>query len=722
MKGKNKTSNNPTFFSKTLNFVKNPFFIIGLILLISIIIYFVISHKQSTPAAPSSCNPTTEILCGGICYPKSTQCVNDKPCSNQNFCQGPPGGTNSCCNGSRQWCDTSKNACDTCPTNRPICSGTGECCPTGESCTGPGNEGSCCITDNITTDGQCCSSPSTICKSTDGKTTTCCNPTDGQVCDTTQGKCVTGCPNINDMNSYKCPGDLTPPPIPTKSILCNDSSSVCTVDCDKTGDDRFVCQPQSVCNWGPVVYNPNVLLDNQSNIYQPSGKTFYQCSDSSGANWIKSKPNLNLTSNISGSPKPDDKEKCNIDMCIAKIEGEGVDIIKGGISLDGNYNCEAQINCSDTLIPANQVGQDLLNTTCNAINNSTLPPIYNTQHGRCCSAENGIYTGQVCNPNEFCDDDQKCYTGFEYIDSLGKCKPTNANNQSLKQCYSNAKGGICANVGNTCTNWKNCFCCPKYKSCNNCEYTYRMNTVKNPKLPYDFTDYLSTLNSVREWNKCGQCPADNILYIYVPKSVTFTCTKGIEYSYDSSNKLDPSTITTPDGTLFDDNTVVYKFSSGNNCLDFTFQLNGVNLDYIVHMKSGGNCTPDPSPTCYGQGWCLGIFLNNTYYGVNQNTVDTQTYLGDELNAWAQIGSDLEPGRPGRIWISAPAPKQSDGSYKYLDWPNACPTPTPTPTPNNIPNILPDTHHRKKNESKNINLFIFMIFIIIFLLVLYFFRN
>jgi len=715
---KGKSSNNPTFFSKTLNVVKNPFFIIGFIFLIAIITYFVISRKQSNPSPPSACDPTTDILCGGTCYPKSDiQCVDDKPCSNQNFCPDPsPLANNTCClNG--QTCE--KGKCIDCPQGRPICSS--QCCPEGESCTGPGSQGSCCKTENITTNGQCCDPPSTICTSSDGKTKTCCNPQSGQTCNTETGVCVTGCPDINNMNAYKCPGDLTPPPIPKKSILCTDPNSVCTVDCSKTGDDRFVCQQQGVCEWAPINYEQGLLQYNgTTDVLNPDGSPIYQCSDTNSNSWIKENSDPNLYANESVKSMQPDKDKqklCTIDLCKAKIEEGSTGIIKGDPTLDGNYNCSASIDCSKALLP---VGQNLLNNICNDINSSThYTNIYNN-HGRCCKNKNGN-TGQVCGYNQFCDDDQNCYTGFEFNAISGRCKPSNLNNQTFQDCLKNTQ--LCAAKADQCTEWSNCFCCPKYKSCNNCEYTYRMNTVKNPKLPYDFTDYLSTLNSVRTWNKCGQCPADNILYVYVPKSVTFTCTKGIEYSYDSSNKLDPSTITTPDGTLFDDNTVVYKFSSGNTCLDFTFQLNGVNLDYIVHMKSGGNCTPDPSPTCYGQGWCLGIFLNNTYYGVNQNTVATQTYLGDELNAWAQIGSDLEPGRPGRIWISAPAPKQSDGSYKYLDWPNACPTPTPTTTPNNTPNILPDDHHHKKRkESKNINLFIFMIFIIIFLLVLYFFRK
>ena len=690
MKGKNKSSNNPTFFSKTLNVIKNPFFIIGFLFLIAIITYFVISHKQSNPSSPSSCNPTTDILCGGICYNKSDiQCVDGKPCSNQNFCPDPsPLANNTCCNPS-QTCE--KGKCVDCPQGRPICSS--QCCPEGESCTGPGSQGSCCKTENITTDGQCCDPPSTICTSSDGKTKTCCNSQSGQTCNPATGTCVTGCPDINNMSAYKCPGDLTPPPIPKKSILCTDPNSVCTVDCSKTGDDRFVCQTQSVCDWGPLKYNPSLLKygDNQ----------IYQCSDTSGSNWIKSKPNLELTENIDAGQQVD-KEKCNLDMCVAKIEGEGVDVIKGGISLDGNYNCTGKIDCSKVLLSDNPSGQQSLNNICNSINSTQTPIIYRNR-GPCCITEKGVYTGQVCNNNEFCDDIyQKCYTGFEYKSSTGRCEPSKDVNQTFENCLSSAPSGICKLKENQCTNWSNCFCCPKYKNCNNCEYTYRLKM--DPA--YLETKYKVDVETVKESFGCG---ADHLLYIYVPSSITFKYNGNADYYYYKDPSIrTPPTISTPN--TFDDSTTLYIFGSQDGCMPLNFTLNELSYTVINKATTFG-CSPD---ICSGYGWCISITLNGETYTVNESTVNDQKDLGEAINAFAQIGSAIG-NRPARIWISVPA-KQIGGTYKYLNWGDQCPQ-------SDNPNILPDDHHHKKiNETKNINLFIFMIFIIIFLLVLYFFRK
>jgi hypothetical protein len=704
---KGKSSNNPTFFSKTVNVIKNPFFIIGFIFLIAIITYFVISHKQSNPTPPSACDPNTQILCGGICIDKSQyQCVNGKPCSNQNFCPDPsPLANNTCCNPT-QTCD--KGKCIDCPQGRPICSG--ECCPEGESCTGPGSQGSCCKTENII-NGQCCSTPSTICTSADGKTKSCCNPQSGQTCNTETGVCVAGCPDINNMNAYKCPGDLTPPPIPTKSILC-DPNSVCTVDCSQKGDNRFVCQQQGVCDWAPINYQQGLLQYNATtDVLNPDGSPIYQCSDTNSNSWIKENSDPNLYANESVKSMQTDKDKqklCTIDLCKAKIEEGSTGIIKGDPTLDGNYYCSASIDCSKALLPNNSVGQNLLNNICNVINSSThYTNIYNN-HGRCCKNKNGN-TGQVCGYNQFCDDDQNCYTGFTFDSISGRCKPSISNNQTFQDCLKNTQ--LCASKADQCTEWSNCFCCPKYKNCGNCGYTYKMNPY-NYKIAEDF------LSSVQSWAYTSGF-ADHVLYIYVPQSVNFQYTGNPKiYYYDpSTGHGDPQIIQTSPGTLFDDNTVLYVFASSSNCMNFTFNLNDV--EYTVNTKSGGNCSTDPPPYCYGNGWCIDIVLNGNHYGVNQSTKNEQKYLGDEINAYAQIGDSGYGGSilPGRIWISAPAPKQSDGTYKYLNWGEQCPA-------SDNPNILPDDHHHKKRneESKNINLFIFMIFIIIFLLVLYFFRK
>ena len=709
---KGKSSNNPTFFSKTLNVVKNPFFIIGFIFLISIITYFVINHKQSNPAPPSACDPNTKILCAGICIDKSTtQCVNNKQCSNANYCPDPVGGNNTCCSSS-QWCDPSKNACSTCPEGRSTCSGN--CCDVGETCTKGTSDGNCCITEYITTNGECCSPPSTICKSIDGKTTTCCNPSDGKTCDPTSGICAIGCPDIKDMKPYMCPGDLTPPPIPTKSILCP-TGSICTVDCSQKGDNRYACATQDDCQWGPINYQEGLLQYDgiQDVTAVPTGPPLYQCSDKNSKYWIKqnSDPSLYANESVTSGQKDAFKKKlCNLELCKEKIEEGSTSIIKGDPTLDGNYICSASIDCSKALLPNNNDGQTSLNNICTDINSSPhYNQIYNN-HGRCCSIKN-INTGQVCDYNQFCDFDQNCYSGFTYNGTTGRCEPSTSSNQTFQDCLTNTD--LCKSKGDQCTDWTNCFCCPKYKNCNNCEYTYKMTAQS---FPID----KNVVNAVKSWaNTTG---ADHIIYIYIPECLytSFSCDDN-SYYYKSGHG-NPGTFSTSIGTLFDDTTTCLIFGNTYDCYEFKFTLN--NAEYTVQIKNdpSGICTPPDYSK--GNGYCINIILNGNKYSVVDN--NSAVYFDDAVNAWGQVGN-YSDNLPGRIWISAPAPapKQSNGSYKYLNWPNACPT-TPVSTPNNIPpNILPD-HHKKRNGNgngkKNINLFIFMIFIIIFLLVLYFFRN
>ena len=62
-----KKSSNTKFFSKVLPVLKNPFFIIGFILLLSIIIYLIISYNLSGQSQNIFCDPKSQTLCSGQC-------------------------------------------------------------------------------------------------------------------------------------------------------------------------------------------------------------------------------------------------------------------------------------------------------------------------------------------------------------------------------------------------------------------------------------------------------------------------------------------------------------------------------------------------------------------------------------------------------------------------------------------------------------------------------
>ena len=83
-----KNTNGKNFLSKTIIIIKNPFFIIGIILLISIISYFIITKNQSKPIPTVSCDLNTQSLCGGICIDNNSErCTDDgEKCKLSKYC------------------------------------------------------------------------------------------------------------------------------------------------------------------------------------------------------------------------------------------------------------------------------------------------------------------------------------------------------------------------------------------------------------------------------------------------------------------------------------------------------------------------------------------------------------------------------------------------------------------------------------------------------------
>ena len=441
MKSSKKVTNNPNFFSKVFKIVKNPFFIIGCILLIAVIILVLTNKSQSKPAPASACTDT-QVLCGDECIDNSPDseyiCTGDnKKCSRKKYCY-----YNSTCCSDSDWCDPNKKNCQGCPADRTSCSGTtGQvCCDAGETCTEPENKGECCITDNITKDG-CCNPPNIVCTSKDGKTKSCCTAGSGLTCGD-DGTCVVGCPDKDNLSLYKCVGDTEEPTVPLQTHKCGDGQA-CTVDCLKpiTDNARYTCIEPDKCNWDATAYYPSLLQygDAQSSaVINPDNKHFiHQCNDG-GNIWIKNSPGVVGRAETHSIPLTGEKEinnLCTLPMCVARIREQSSTVIKGDItSLDNNnYACTSQLDCDKALIN----DDNTIDKVCTLINDVKYykgKTLYDGC-GRCCKDINKKNTGKVCNFNEFCDNnDNNCYTGFKYNSVNGRCEPSKTATQSFQDC------------------------------------------------------------------------------------------------------------------------------------------------------------------------------------------------------------------------------------------------------------------------------------------------
>lgn len=747
MKHKNtiNKNNNRNFLSNVLNIIKNPFFIIGFILFLAIIIYIVIIHKQSKPSPSTTCDADKQILCQDQCIDINgdSVCTGDnKICLRTKFCSY----NNSCCAES-EFCDTQTQKCKGCEPGRAICSGN--CCADGESCDG---KNKCCKNDKITKDG-CCENGE-VCLATDG-TKTCCTSGSGLACNTLTGKCEIGCPNKDNLSIYKCPGDPNPS-IPTTSHICGDGK-ICTVDCGKKIDEdgRYTCIEESQCKWNSTVYDPPLLTYGGAGTDPDKGTVYHnkkpvnQCINPIDKSvWVKPLQNIgNINSTVSVNSTDGSPSYCTLPMCINKIQEEATsvikgDLIKGDISSQGNYDCSSQLQCEKALLKEDdQTGIDEI---CNDINSSSeysgknIYTGYNT-NGRCCQNIQGNNTGQICSYDEFCDPSSlKCATGFKFVDngSLGggRCQPDYDNKQnrtSFEQCLKNNAicGGKTAYVGE-CDDWNTCFCCPEYKACKNCSYTYKMPNINLP---------ISTsgpfIDDVLNWsgNQGGvfsPTSFDNLLYIMTPTSVTFNYTdsnKSINYFDKGAGHGSPKIYLKASYPELKFDTTLNIFAINFNaspaptthCMDFTFTLDDPSTIYTVHLKStggGGGCG-----SCVGDGWCIKINVNGTEYKNNNNT--PSNFLDKNINAWVQIGNNNQS-RVGKIWISNPS-KQNN----YLDWgsqicpqPNDIPTSSIPITTSYIPIKTQKTQKTQKTKKSKIliNVFLILILLIFSIFLLFYF--
>ena len=362
---------------KIPDFIKNPFFLVSVVIIIAIIIYFIVS--KSSPNFRSSCKSDEDII-NGKCVPKCQS--GKKRCGNTINCYDPL----------QQYCDSS--TFETCDIVNSYC---GKCCKENSSCKNGVciecdnkfkcgteccndnkpfccNEKECCTKDNICTKDGCCELPNIKCGDN------CCNSEAGLICD--NGECKIGCPSP-DPNTGKLPDGFTGTP-----IACDINKSVCFKNPTiKDINKQYQCLPKG-CDWGDVYYTP------EQDYKDFDGKPIHVCQDNSNNLWISKQNMSDLSSTVNVDIKNFDANKCTNDTCFQKIYQDGSTEVKGLNITSGEIKdnkCTSELLCSNLLISNDD--QTRLKDVC-----------YNTKsslNGKCC-IKNNIYTGQICIPTASC--------------------------------------------------------------------------------------------------------------------------------------------------------------------------------------------------------------------------------------------------------------------------------------------------------------------------------
>jgi hypothetical protein len=449
-----------------VDILKNPILLLGIIIFITLVLYFVIS-KTSSSSRPT-CTKNQEIIndkcvekCpnnGPRCPPNTGQCIEFgyKCDSDGNYCNDYQYCGAKCCPAD-QHCDKSNpNAqnCVKCPNK--TCDGN--CCPNKtDVCADTGNT-TCCNPKNIGTDQYgkitniCCTEE--LC---DG---ICCDSANGFSCapdptDSTKKKCMLQCPNKNTINDdiFKC-DDGKSPKMPTNPLTCTEDQ-FCFRDCD---DNTFSCVDNDKC-WGNVRYNPPLLTyrddsgiknylygknNNTVSLACNINKSTNDCDEKSDK-WLINKPGLSSNIIVELSNNAYSSKNCNANTCEKKIEQ--VNTSAGTYNqqtLNNNGKCIGQLNNSSLLLASDA------STICKDFDTNTNN---NRNVGRCCkdkdSEGNPIYTGQIC------DVDNKCFknsTGiYECIDPYTYCGNNGTWNSDLIKC--DCKYGYSGNNCKTVLKW-----------------------------------------------------------------------------------------------------------------------------------------------------------------------------------------------------------------------------------------------------------------------------
>lgn len=488
------------------SFLTNPFLWIGVAVVIVIVLIVLTTRSQRVTPPSTVCPDNKPSLCGDNCYdpsidvcvdnriicpttqpklckdtcfdPNSSECIDDKVCNGINICVDE-GNKPTCCN-DNEFCTKQGKCVLECPSGKTCTGGPGriQCCKNAtDICT---KSGVCCDPKLYTEDTDFCCTPNVgeLCTDKSGKTT-CCSYASGQYC--LNGQCTVGCPNPRALDLYKC--NNTPPPLPAKPVLCSSELPVCSVDCDKPVDDRYVCISGDECKWGDVEYSPTSLGTDPLTgegikvcraKVSPTAPPTSQAPD--GSLWLTSAfPNLYASVSTT---KGDNNSSCGLSSCIYKIREKDSSIIvndKTVITPAGDKMvCFADLDCQKRLIDPK--------------NETQLKAVCDNLDGECCTY-NGKYTGQVCEKGKFCADvdgeGSKCYNGFVWNPANYRCEPSNEEGayNSVSQCIKNycdnrpeyERSIPCRKCANE--NWRTCAVCPEWLASDStglCTLTYKM--------------------------------------------------------------------------------------------------------------------------------------------------------------------------------------------------------------------------------------------------------
>ena len=394
--------------------IKNPFFWLILVLIITVIVYFVLNNP--TPNIRTTCTSDQELIdgkCLDKCGVGRIRCGTTTTCydPNQQYCDSRSQvcsisnkNCNKCCpDGS----SCQNGVCTTCPVNLKC--GT-KCCDDASQCC---NNNECCTKDAVCTKDGCCEPPNTVCGDE------CCNVSAGLVC--VDGKCQIGCP-APDPITKKLPDGFTGTP-----VACDPNTSVCFQNPTiKDINQQYQCLPTG-CGWGDFSYTP------PQDYTDSNGTPVHVCGDPNGNLWISKNNMTDLTSSVNVNIKNFDPDKCTNDTCFQKIyqagstelKGLNVDDLKAG-KITGN-TCSSELLCSDILLPFDQ---GKLKNICEDRNSSL--------YGQCCYDKNSEYTGQICQKGDVClfdkNNNNKCYPlglNTDYCNNVGKL---NKNEKGIVSC------------------------------------------------------------------------------------------------------------------------------------------------------------------------------------------------------------------------------------------------------------------------------------------------
>ena len=450
---------------------------------------------------------------GNICYNNQFYYVDNTP---------------KCCPGNQHY---DNNECTDC--HKPLCGTT--CCPDNTDCV----LNNCCDTKKIYIDKNnnknCCSTD--LCG---GKY--CCNPDAGEIC--ISGKCQIGCPNVNNMDLYKCDGKI-PDYDKSKLFWCDLDKNLCLHDC---ADNTYKCIEKSKC-WGNTIYDPTLLTSNgQTYIYNNNDKkgSVSLCTTNNIDKWLSNTSISDLKRNVFVE-KGDTTVTCDINSCVDKIQQDSSNIInfnKDNLHpeiIDGK--CNSILSCTDSLLSVKD-----MTGLCQMFDQPN-----SNDAGRCCKTSEGSYTGQICGESETCIKDVNnsytCVKNDTYCNSKGKFD--RINRKCI--CDTGYAGKNCEfSRQQNCNNHAN----PKDDgTCDTCDYGYAGNTCEysrqscnNHGIPIDGetckscdAGYLGnkcqysrqqTCNGFGDPNSSGVCTCD-----YKYKWNGTTCTKMLWYEYFTPDKI-----------------------------------------------------------------------------------------------------------------------------------------------------------------------------------------